>query len=97
MDVGRQSHDRVMRSIELFGTRVAPAVRQAIGTGAAAAVTPDTVTSGVGPAARRRTETRHVSSGAARPERPHSRPAGVLTASRGSVPPGVAGILTPAG
>jgi alkanesulfonate monooxygenase SsuD/methylene tetrahydromethanopterin reductase-like flavin-dependent oxidoreductase (luciferase family) len=30
MDVGRQSHDRVMRSIELFGTRVAPQVRAAL-------------------------------------------------------------------
>ena len=30
MDVGRQSHDGVMRSIELLGTRVAPAVRAAV-------------------------------------------------------------------
>jgi probable LLM family oxidoreductase len=37
MDVGRQSHDRVMRSIELFGTRVAPEVRAALGGGVAAA------------------------------------------------------------
>jgi probable LLM family oxidoreductase len=29
--VGTMPHDRIMRSIELFGTRVAPAVRQALG------------------------------------------------------------------
>lgn len=33
MTVGSMPHDRTMRSIELFGTRVAPAVRQAIGGG----------------------------------------------------------------
>lgn len=32
MDVGRQSHARVMRAIELLGTQVAPAVRAALGT-----------------------------------------------------------------
>lgn len=31
MTVGSMPHDRTMRSIELFGTRVAPAVRQALG------------------------------------------------------------------
>ena len=40
MDVGRQSHERVMRSIELFGTRVAPEVRRVLGTGQVAAATP---------------------------------------------------------
>ena len=30
--VGTMPHDRIMRSIELFGTRVAPAVRRALGT-----------------------------------------------------------------
>ena len=38
MTVGSMPHDRTMRSIELFGTRVAPAVRKAIG--AAARTTP---------------------------------------------------------
>jgi probable LLM family oxidoreductase len=32
MSVGTMPHDRIMRSIELFGTKVAPAVRQAIGS-----------------------------------------------------------------
>ncbi|MBO9571885.1 MAG: LLM class flavin-dependent oxidoreductase, partial [Chitinophagaceae bacterium] len=31
MDVGALPHDKLMRSIELFGTKVAPAVRKAIG------------------------------------------------------------------
>lgn len=31
MDVGRQPHARVMRAIELFGTRVAPVVRRELG------------------------------------------------------------------
>ncbi len=34
MDVGGQPHDRLMHAIELFGTRVAPEVRRALGDGA---------------------------------------------------------------
>jgi probable LLM family oxidoreductase len=36
MDVGGQPHDRLMHAIELFGTRVAPEVRTALGIAAAA-------------------------------------------------------------
>jgi alkanesulfonate monooxygenase SsuD/methylene tetrahydromethanopterin reductase-like flavin-dependent oxidoreductase (luciferase family) len=36
MTVGSMPHAATMRSIELFGTRVAPAVREALGAGAAA-------------------------------------------------------------
>jgi probable LLM family oxidoreductase len=39
MDVGRPSHEHVMRAIELFGTRVAPVVRRELGVSAAAPVT----------------------------------------------------------
>jgi probable LLM family oxidoreductase len=49
MDVGRQSHERVMRSIELFGTRVAPEVRRALGSGPVVAATPAAGT-GISPA-----------------------------------------------
>ena len=31
MDVGGPSHDMLMKSIELFGTKIAPKVREAIG------------------------------------------------------------------
>jgi alkanesulfonate monooxygenase SsuD/methylene tetrahydromethanopterin reductase-like flavin-dependent oxidoreductase (luciferase family) len=34
MDVGGQPHDRLMHAIELFGTRVAPEVRTALGAAA---------------------------------------------------------------
>lgn len=40
MDVGRQPHDRVMHAIELFGTRVAPEVRAALGVAVTAPETP---------------------------------------------------------
>jgi probable LLM family oxidoreductase len=49
MDVGRQSHERVMRSIELFGTRVAPEVRRALGSGPVVAAAPAAGT-GISPA-----------------------------------------------
>ncbi len=49
MDVGRQSHGRVMRSIELFGTRVAPEVRRALGSGPIVVTTPAAET-GIRPA-----------------------------------------------
>ncbi len=39
MDVGRPSHERVMRAIELFGTRVAPVVRRELGVSAEAPAT----------------------------------------------------------
>jgi probable LLM family oxidoreductase len=47
MSVGTMPHAQIMRSIELFGTRVAPEVRRALGAGAAgaagaAAATPNT-------------------------------------------------------
>ena len=44
MSVGTMPHAQIMRSIELFGTQVAPEVRRALGAGAAAAATttPDT-------------------------------------------------------
>jgi len=41
MDVGGQPHDRLMHAIELFGTRVAPAVRRALPNGAAARPEPN--------------------------------------------------------
>ena len=40
MDIGRQPHERVMRAIELFGTRVAPVVRRELGASATVAVAP---------------------------------------------------------
>ncbi len=40
MDIGRQPHERVMRAIELFGTRVAPVVRRELGASAAVPVAP---------------------------------------------------------
>ena len=39
MAVGAQPHDQMMRSIELYGTVVAPAVRKALGVGAAGPAT----------------------------------------------------------
>jgi probable LLM family oxidoreductase len=33
MSVGTMPHDKIMRSIELFGTKVAPAIRRAVGVG----------------------------------------------------------------
>jgi len=40
MDVGRQPHERLMHAIELFGTRVAPEVRKALGAAATAPTAP---------------------------------------------------------
>jgi probable LLM family oxidoreductase len=40
MDVGRQAHDRLMHAIELFGTRVAPEVRKALGGAATVPAVP---------------------------------------------------------
>jgi hypothetical protein len=38
--VGSMPHKNLMRSIELFGTEVAPAVRKAVAAGAAVAAEP---------------------------------------------------------